>query len=397
MGGPASSLPSCLNITAHLDHAYGGLTTSLPDFCAALESTGRYQSPLGAFCLPGEDTILTGAGLLESIVFPSGRLRWMTDSRLRRSLSETIERATAVHIHGLWQEHGAVASQLAQELRKPYIFSAHGMLEPWALRSKRWKKKVYWSLFEKRNLEEARCLRALTRSEAEHYRDAGLRQPIAIIPNGVVVPSEISPEPFYHRFPQLLGGRILLFLGRIHPKKGLGLLCQSWAEICRECPDAHLVIAGPDSEGTKVLLEAQISALGVESRVTFAGMLRGIEKWAALRAAAVFLLPSYSEGFSVAVLEALGSGTPVIVSRQCYFPEIKTSGSGWVIEPEPTSLSSALRECLALSASDLATLGTNGRNLVKNRFQWDVVGRQTADVIDWILGGAEPPSTEIIE
>lgn len=393
----ASSLPSCLNITAHLDHSYGGLTTSLPHFCAALESTGRYQSPLGAFCLPDEETIPPGADSSESIVFPSGRLRWMTDSRLRRSLSGRIERASAVHIHGLWQEHGAVASQLAQVLGKPYIFSAHGMLEPWALRSKRWKKKVYWSLLEKRNLEGARCLRALTRSEAEHYRDAGLRQPIVIIPNGVEVPAEICPEPFYDRYPQLRGRRLLLFLGRIHPKKGLALLCQSWASICRDYPDAQLILAGPDSEGTKVLLEAQISALGIESRVTFAGMLRGNEKWAALRAATVFLLPSYSEGFSIAVLEAMGAGIPVIVSRQCYFPEVETSGSGWVIEVEATSLSRALRECLALSASELAMLGTNGRRLVKSRFQWDVVGRQTADVIDWILGGSEPCSTEIIQ
>jgi glycosyltransferase involved in cell wall biosynthesis len=271
------------------------------------------------------------------------------------------------------------------------------MLEPWALRSKRWKKKVYWSLLEKRNLEGARCLRALTRSEAEHYRDAGLRQPIVIIPNGVEVPAEICPEPFYDRYPQLRGRRLLLFLGRIHPKKGLALLCQSWASICRDYPDAQLILAGPDSEGTKVLLEAQISALGIESRVTFAGMLRGNEKWAALRAATVFLLPSYSEGFSIAVLEAMGAGIPVIVSRQCYFPEVETSGSGWVIEVEATSLSRALRECLALSASELAMLGTNGRRLVKSRFQWDVVGRQTADVIDWILGGSEPCSTEIIQ
>jgi len=388
------ALPSCLNVTAHLDHRFGGLTTSLPPFCAALESTGRYHAPLAAFCLPDEETNSAG---IEPIVFPAGRFKWMTDSRLRQSLSEKIERAAVVHIHGLWQEHGAVAAQAAQSLRKPYIFSAHGMLDPWALRAKRWKKKAYWSLVEKKNLERAHCLRALTAAEAGQYREAGLRQPIAIIPNGVEIASDISPEPFYDLYPQLRGQRILLFLGRLHHKKGLRLLCQSWAEISQEHRDAHLVLAGPDSEGTRASLEAQISALGLESRVTFSGMLRGKEKWAALRAATVFLLPSYSEGFSVAVLEAMGAGTPVIVSRQCYFPEVQSTGSGWVIEPELAAVSEALRACLALSDSDLQTMGSNGRRLIERRFRWVVVGNQTADLLDWILGGPLPRCVEIIQ
>jgi glycosyltransferase involved in cell wall biosynthesis len=321
----------------------------------------------------------------------------MTDSHLRARLSENIEQASVVHIHGLWQEHGHIAGGMARALGKPYIVSVHGMLEPWALRAKRWKKSLYWNLFEKRNLQRAHCLRALTAAEAEQYRNAGLLQPIAIIPNGVEIPAEITAEPFYHLHPELRDRRILLFLGRLHHKKGLTILCQSWSEICQDHPDAHLVLAGPDSEGTKASLEAQIAALGLESRVTFSGMLRGKEKWAALRAATVFLLPSYSEGFSVAVLEAMGAGTPVMISRQCYFPEVASCGSGWVIEPEPAAISRSLRECLSLSNSDREEMGSKGRSLIESRFLWNVVGNQAADVLDWVRGGPIPRCVEIIQ
>jgi len=386
------TLPSCLNVTAHVDHRFGGLTTSLPAFCDALESTGRYRSPLSAFCLPDEH-----APDSRTTIFPAGRLKWMTDGSLKQRLSGLVATSSAVHIHGIWQEHSGIASRCAQAAGKPYLVSVHGMLEPWARRAKRWKKDIYWNLCEKRNLEEAHCLRALTQAEAGHYRSAGLRCPIAVIPNGVDIPSEITKQAFFDLYPQLQGQKLVLFLGRLHRKKGIDILCESFASICRQHPDAHLILAGPDSEDTKQELETQIRTLGIESRVTFCGMLRGNEKWAALRAANVFVLPSHSEGFSVAVLEAMGAGTPVIVSHQCYFPEVESSESGWLIDPEAHALTQVLNECLALSEAERQRIGSNGRRLAQTRFSWDVVGKQTADVLDWIRGGSMPSSVEVIK
>jgi glycosyltransferase involved in cell wall biosynthesis len=387
LASPSAVSPCCLNVTAHLDDRFGGMTTSLPPFCHALESTGRYRSELAAFCSPDE----VQSGSQSTHIFPLGRVRWMLDAALRNRLAGLIRQAAAVHIHGIWQEHIFMASSLASANRKPYLVSAHGMLEPWAFRSKGWKKRLYWEIVEKQHFRSAHCLRALTFAEREQYRELGLRAPVAVIPNGVTVPASISAEPFWQLYPGLREKKILLFLGRLHPKKGVHLLCDTWTRLRRDFPDAHLVLAGPDSEGLAAALSEKLNQSGAGSQVTFTGMLRGDQKWAALAAASVFLLPSYSEGFSVAALEAMGAGAPVILSAQCYFPEVLEYGCGWVIEPEPASLENALRECLELPAERLHHMGTEGRRLVAERFSWPAIGERTANVLDWLLGGGPAP------
>lgn len=382
-----TALPSCLNVTAHLDHRFGGLTTSLPPFCEALAATGKYRTELAAFCAPDE----VYSGSESPAVFPFGRLRWMVDTSLRGRLGDLIRNAGAVHIHGIWQEHCAIASELAQASRTPYLIAAHGMLEPWAFQSKGWKKKLYWQYLEKQRFARAQCLRALTSAEAEQYRALGLRVPVAVIPNGVTVPESITPEPFFERHPELRGRDIILFLGRLHPKKGIHVLCQTWARICREFPNAHLVIAGPDFDGIQTSLEAQINRDGAASQVTFSGMLRGDDKWGALSAARTFVLPSYSEGFSMAVLEAIGVGLPVIVSQFCYFPEVREYRCGWTIEPQSDPLEGALRECLSAPSAELEAMASRGRRLIAEQFSWPVIGEKTAAVLDWMLGGGPRP------
>lgn len=383
----AATLPICLNITAHVDHRFGGLTTSLPPFCEALEATGRYRSDLAAFCAP--DEVYSGSATPQ--IFPLGRLRWAVDTTLRKRLEGLIRKSDAVQIHGIWQEHCSAAVDLAQASGRPYLIAAHGMLEPWALKSKGWKKQLYWQLVERRRLQGALCLRALTAAEAEQYRALGLRVPVAVIPNGVTVPAVVTPEPFFQRYPELRGRKIVLFLGRLHAKKGIHMLCQSWAKVCREFPDSHLVVAGPDFDGIQSVLEGQLHRDGAASRVTFSGMLRGDEKWGALSAADAFVLPSYSEGFSVAVLEALGVGLPVIVSKSCYFPEVQKYRCGWIVDPQPGPLEVALRECLSVSTTEKEAMGFRARRLIAERFSWPTIGENTAAVLDWMLGGGPPP------
>ncbi len=385
------STPRNLDLTAHMDHRFGGLTTSLPLYGDALRETGKYDSQLAAFCDPDE---AAPDAARPPVVFPFGRVRWTLDQPLRDQLRALVTQADAVHIHGIWREQCSVGGQFARAARKPYLVSAHGMIEPWALRNRALKKKVYWNLIEKRNLNSAGCLRALTSAEAAQYRELDLHPPIAVIPNGVAAPPCIDSEPFFRKFPDLQGNDIILFLGRLDKKKGIRLLCEAWARICSEFPDAHLVIAGPDAEGQQASLETFVAERGISPRVTFAGMLRGQEKWAALLAAGCFALPSFSEGFSIAVLEALSTGTPVILSRQCYFPEIEQYGCGWTVDPNlPQTIEAALRECLCASAQQRQDMGAHARRLARERFSWPVIGAQSAAVLDWMLGGGAPPSS----
>jgi glycosyltransferase involved in cell wall biosynthesis len=328
------------------------------------------------------------------IRLPRGRLRWTADRGLRSLLTQLILRSDGVHIHGIWEEHCAVAAALAAGVRKPYIISAHGMLEGWAVRSKWLKKAVYSALFEKRNLRRASCLRALTRTEVDDYRRLGIQTPVAVVPNGVDPPDELLPEPFLQLHPGLRGKRVVLFLSRLHPKKGLDLLCLAWAELAHRFEGSHLVIAGPD-DGARRNTVARVADLGINETVLFTGMLETLLKWSALATATVFVLPSRSEGFSVAVLEAMAAGVPVIITRQCNFPEVAEAGCGWVIEPDAQQLRQALEACLGAPAAELARMGAAAQALVQERYTWPVVGRQMSEVYEWILGGRLPTTVEL--
>ncbi|MFZ0594098.1 MAG: glycosyltransferase, partial [Bryobacteraceae bacterium] len=278
--------------------------------------------------------------------------------------------------------------------RKPYVVSAHGMLEPWALRNKGWKKRLYSLLIERRNVAGAACLHALTGAEAEEYRSFGARNPIAVIPNGVRIPNSGNSSDFFLKFPNLAGKRILLFLGRLHFKKGLDLLCRAWHHAQRS-EEFHLVLAGPDFDGTRERVQQMIDELGIERSVTFAGMLKGAEKWSALKAADAFVLPSRSEGLSVSVLEAMGMGLPVIVSSRCNVAEVKQRECGWLIEPNVFELTDALGQYFDSSAADRKRLGANGRRVVEQIYSWDSVGRQMSAVYEWLAGGEKPSGLDL--
>ena len=209
---------------------------------------------------------------------------------LRKSMASQVTRECLVHVHGLWMYPGLLACRLSRRAGAPLVISAHGMLETWALNNSRWKKKLAGWLFENRNLRTADCLHALCAAEAESFRRYGLRNPVAVIPNGVD-PAEFEqlpgPEVLESRFPALRNRRWALFLSRIHPKKGLPHLLRAWARVSADqrvrSSEWMLVVAGPDEGGHESEMKRLSGELGLESSVLFTGPLHGHEKLAALR------------------------------------------------------------------------------------------------------------------
>jgi glycosyltransferase involved in cell wall biosynthesis len=354
-----------------------------------------YSNRVAAFCSSTEDPSEIHRRNLELERFDEGRLQWALHGRSHDRFRAIVRAVDGVHIHGIWEHHCSAAAALLREEQKPYVVSAHGMLDRWALRSKRLKKALYSALVERRNLAGAACLRALTHAEVEDYRNYGLTNPVAVIPNGVTIPDEVSSNAFLEAFPNLRNKRIVLFLGRLHYKKGLDILCKAWSALDREFTDAYLVLAGPDFDNTRARTESLVQELGITGSVTFTGMLKGNLKWSALSASTVFVLPSYSEGFSVAILEALGVGLPVVVTPQCNFPEIESSGCGWLSEANASELENVLGGALATDTSTLEKMGNAGRVLARERYSWPVVREQMAEVYEWINGGARPAAVHI--
>jgi glycosyltransferase involved in cell wall biosynthesis len=376
-----------------VDTRFGGIATSLPRLCAS--TAGSHEFTIAAFCEPDERKPATYTERCNVIQLPRGRARWSFDKTLQTRLREIIRHADGLHIHGLWEEHCAVAASMAHDLDTPYVISAHGMLEDWAFRDKGLKKRLYSALVEVKNLRRAVCLRALTTAEVTDYRRLGLRNPVAVIPNGVEESPASAPTAFLEQFPELADKRLALYLGRFHHKKGLDSLCLAWSRLCSRHRDAHLVLAGDDTGVEADRIHGIARELGLDCSVTFTGMLRDDLKWSALAAASVFVLPSLSEGFSMAVLESLAAGVPPIITRACNFPEVEEKSCGWVIDPGDLQLEAALRTALSSPANALQEMAARGRELVRLRYSWQSVGVQMGQVYDWILGGSVPDCVEV--
>jgi poly(glycerol-phosphate) alpha-glucosyltransferase len=299
-----------------------------------------------------------------------------------------------LHSHGLWMYPSVVARKWASRNGKPHVVSPRGMLDPWALANSRWKKRIAWSLFEHGNLSNAACLHALTEAEAEAMRRVGLRNPIAVIPNGV----DAQPDTGDLRSPDWLRGdgrALLLYLGRIHPKKGLLPLIVAWKALARRSDLTRrwvLAIAGWDDGGHLAAIDAAIRAHSLERDILLPGPLYGEAKDAALRHACAFILPSLSEGLPVAVLEAWSYGLPVFMTGACGLPEGFREEAALEISAEPNAMAATLADGLG-DAAALSAAGARGRALAQRKFAWSRIAADMADVYRWLAGSAPRPST----
>jgi glycosyltransferase involved in cell wall biosynthesis len=297
-----------------------------------------------------------------------------------------------VHLHGLWQLLSAQATAWRRATGRPVMLSPRGMLDDWALKNAGLKKKVAAHLFERANLEGAACLHALNESEAAAMRAFGLTNPIAVIPNGADLPARLMrAAPGWMSADRR---RTLLFLGRIHPKKGIRELLLAWARLKLRAPAVaaswRLALAGWDDGGHMAELQRLATELDLQGDVIFPGPLFGDAKAGALANAGAFVLPSFSEGLPMAVLEAWAYGRPVLMTEACNLPEGFTAEAAVRISTEPEALARELE--MALNGPDLMGMGARGRALVRERFTWGAIAQAHAEVYGWMRdGGPAPP------
>jgi glycosyltransferase involved in cell wall biosynthesis len=312
-------------------------------------------------------------------------------------LEGSVQEADVVHFHGLWQGHTRRGCKAARQANVPYVVAAHGMAEPWALRHKALKKKVYTSLVEGTNLKRASCLHALSRPEIGHLRRLAPRAVVGFVPNGVdLEPFDDLPERsvLEDEFPELIGKFLLLFFGRLHAKKGLNLLAEAAAGLRRDFPELQLLIAGNDDGALAPLLE-QAEALGIRRMITYVGHVSGERARQVWAAADGFVLPSYSEGFSMAILEALACRLPAVITTACHFPELARAGGGIEVEPNAAAVTEGIRALLEHSPAERTLLGFRGRALVERNYTWDRQAGRLAGIYEWVVGGG--PAPEAVE
>jgi glycosyltransferase involved in cell wall biosynthesis len=344
--------------------------------------------------LRGKVTIVTTTpSRLDGAELPEG----VTITGRETDLEATVRSAEVVHLHGLWQAQTRCGARAARRSRVPYLIAAHGMAEPWALRHKRWKKRVYLALVEAKNLRRASCLHALSRPEIGHLRDIAPWTPICFVPNGVdlAFSDDLPPRSALEAtHPEIKGKFVLLFFGRVHVKKGLDLLADALGRIATDRPEVHLLIAGNDG-GALSPFRDRMAHLGLSDRITYVGHVAGERARQVWAAADAFVLPSYSEGFSMAVLEALACRLPSLITTACHFPEAAAAGGAVVVTPDVDAVTQGLRDLLDRSPNERARLGLNGRRLVVDHYTWDRQAERMESVYKWLRGGGPAPDVVV--
>ena len=373
----------------------------------------------------------------------------------RRVLREEAAKADVVHNHGLWMWPNAYAREAALAAGKPLIISPRGMLEAWSLGRSKLRKAVAWRLFESKNLQAAAMFHATAESERESIRSVfshGLARintdsfsaedlggkscssekpkeiPIVVAPNGVDLPDlkrRPGREVLERRYPALRDRRWVVFMSRLHPKKGIDVLLPAWRKqqnveqgaglparsayrsersrehgaggmketkrpIDQETKDSPvLVLAGSDLIGYRKDIERMIRELGLEDSVVMTGELAGEEKDCLLGNAEVFVLPSYSENFGIVVAEAMAWGRPVIASTGTPWQEVPDVGAGWWVEPEEEALAQALYEELGTRQEELDAMGAKGRALVERSYTWSAPAERLTKAYEEALASAD--------
>jgi len=379
-----------VHVVRTIDPAAGGLPIVPVRLAAAQVQLGH-----AAFVLAEDDAAFADAVLFRDVsgadrvgrlsVTQAGAAAMFGRGRTWDELREHLRAVDVVHIHGLWEPVLWVTAKTARALGRPYVLAAHGMLDPWSLAQKRWKKRLALALGWRAILNRAAALHLLNDDERRLVAGLGLTAPTAIIPIGVPL-EEIDQgraAAFAAEHPAIGLRPYVLFVSRLHYKKGLDFLADAFRTVAANHPDVQLVVVGPDG-GARGDFERQVKAAGLTDRVHVLGPISAREKWDALAGATCFCLPSRQEGFSMAILEALAARVPVVISDHCHFPEVAQRGAGMVVPLDAAAIASAVNRVLA-EPDSRRVMGAAGRRLVEERFTWERVAKTSVAAYERVL------------
>ena len=376
---------------------YGGPVTVIAEGCRALARAGASVTVV--------TTTANGAGELD---VPVGRPvevggieTWYFPRRLPRGYFYSPAMATelrrcagefdVLHVHGLWCHTNLAARSAALRAGVPYVATLHGGLDPEMMRKGWVKKQVYWAACERRNLDAAAALVALTGDERCQIEARKVRAPVVVIPHGLEA-SQYADTPsralLGSLHPSLPSTPYVLFLGRLHPKKGVELLLAALPQVLAHAPDLRLVVAGAGEAPYEAALKSASARLG-EGSVLFVGHVGGDAKRALLAHALAFCLPSRSEGLPAACLEALFSGTPVVISRACHLPEVATEGAGFVVDRTPEAIAQAVVQ-LAADAELRARMAAQARAYALRDFESQAIAQRMLALYDHVVASGRP-------
>ena len=328
-----------------------------------------------------------------------GRLPGLGTLLGSRSLKQAVmaagQKGHVLHSSGLWRLPNVYPGWAAARTGCPLVVSPHGMLGPGALQFSAQKKRLFAALVQDHALAAVTCFHATSEKEVEDIREYGLTAPVALIPNGIDVPTDLphpaSPAPHISGVStEGAARRSLLYLGRVHRIKRLHNLIAAWALVYSKYPLWDLRVVGPCDDGYKDELRAEVERLDL-SRVDFSDAVYGDDKLEAYRSADLLVLPTSTENFGMVVAESLANGTPVICTRGAPWEGLKAHGCGWWIDHEVEPLAAALSEAMVLPRAELKRMGARGRDWMIRDFSWAHVAADMEQLYRWCKTNGDPP------
>ena len=349
-----------LHVTMGINPSSGGPTRSVKGLCRALACAGIETTLL----------VLEGNSEFEN---PCGV----------KVIYETLPDVRAydiVHLHGLWHPKLHAVVVACRKANVKYVFSPRGMLDPWALSVKKWKKKLALLVYQRADLRHAAMFHATASAEAEHIRQAGFSQPCVISPNAVDIPLRLPSHE-----TKDANVKTALFLSRLHQGKGLLMLADAWSQVR---PQGWVMrVVGPDSYGHKAEVLAKIRSLGIEGDWQFRDMVDDDEKWREYVMADLLVHPSVSENFGITIAEGMAAGLPIICTKGAPWQDIEKYKCGWWINIGVEPLSKALIEAMSLTDNERREMGKRGRKLVEEKYTWDAVVKIMMEGYEEVLHG----------
>lgn len=374
---------SSVHIVPHIGHEASGPSYTVPRLCSALVAAGHTTK----LAVLGPQQEKETFDFVQHFPYGLGPKRLGVSPKMKHWLRHMGHAGNIgiIHNHSLWMATNVYPAKAVRNSACRLVVSPRGSLSEWALEHSKWRKKILWPVFVEPVMRQATAFHVTADSEYIDIRRLGFHQPIAIIPNGIDIPEIEKPKSCRKEM------RKLLFLGRIHEKKGIHQLLQAWQRVQARHVNWQLVVAGPDNGGYLQKMKVLAEELGLQ-RCIFPGPIYGEEKLNAYRQADIFVLPTYSENFGMTVAEALAAGTPAIVTKGAPWAGLATQRAGWWIDIGVEPLVAALEKALATEPETLEEMGRLGREWMIRDFSWDKIAADMGAFYEWLINGGNLPN-----
>ena len=367
-----------LTFISSLDINAGGPSRSVPILVKGLAELGMDVTLM---------TIYSENMNVHALEGTTAKLKLLEPSFSRSEIAQYLkdEKFHLIQIQSMWELPYHKVMVEARRLGIPYIVTPRGMLEPWSLSQKKWKKKLAWWLYQRNDVQKSVCVFTTAKMEADHISNLGITTSRAVIPNGI----ETDSYPCKTSIDVV--NKQVLFLSRVHVKKGIEILFDAWKLIHSEFADWQLFVVGNGEDEYIQSLENRVELLGLKDSIRILPPVFGNDKTRIYQESALFCLPSFSENFGLVIAEAMSCGTPVITTTNCPWDILNETNTGWCIDLSVDNLERAFREALSMSPAELYDMGQRASKLIRDNFDYRSVARKTLCLYEWLLGGGNKP------